>query len=124
MGIDFGSKKIGIALSDDGGKMAFPHDVVPNDNKFLKYVINLIQERGIKEIVIGHSISNDGESNPIHAAVVNFITEITLAVGIPVHLEPEQYTTQQAKHIQGKTEKTDASAAAIILDGFIVKHRT
>lgn len=123
MGIDFGSKKIGIAISDDSGVMAFPHEVVPNDKNFLDYVISLAGERGISEIVIGHSLNNKGESNAIHQAVEDFITDITLQIGIPVHLEPEQYTTQQAAQIQGKTVNTDASAAALILDSFISKQK-
>ena len=124
MGIDFGSKKIGIAITDDSGTMAFPHKVVPNNEQFLKYVESLVGERGIKEIVIGHSLDNDGKPNKIHTAVEEFMMDITLALGIPVHLEPEQYSTQQAKHLQGKNAMTDASAAALILDSFITKHKS
>jgi len=123
MGIDFGSKKIGIAMTDDAGQMAFPHAVVPNDEKFMSYVEQLVSERGIEEIVIGHSLNNQGEDNPIHEQTKEFMTDIALSIGVPVHLEPEQYSTQQAAQIQGKTEKTDASAAAIILDSFITKEK-
>lgn len=121
MGIDFGSKKIGIAFTDDAGLMAFPFKVVPNDEKFFSYIESLISEKGVKEIVIGHSLNNQGEPNKIHSAVEEFINDVTLNIGIPVHLEPEQYSTQQAKQIQGKSELTDASAAALILDSFITK---
>ncbi|MCA9354367.1 MAG: Holliday junction resolvase RuvX [Candidatus Kaiserbacteria bacterium] len=121
MGIDFGSKKIGIALTDDGGTMAFPHEVVPNDANFLKYVEALVAERGVGEIVIGHSLNNDGEPNAIHEAVETFITDVTLHIGIPVHLEPEQYSSQAAARVQGKNAMVDASAAALILDSFITK---
>jgi putative Holliday junction resolvase len=123
MGIDYGSKKIGIALTDDSGVMAFPHAVVPNDAQFLSYVEKLVSERGVAEIVIGHSLNNDGTPNKIHAAVEAFITDVTLHIGIPVHLEPEQYSTQQATQLQGKTDLVDASAAALILDSFITKQK-
>ena len=121
MGIDFGSKKIGIALSDDSGKMAFPHEVVKNDESFIKYVEATVTERGVGEIVIGHSLNNQGESNKIHLAVEEFITDVTLHIGIPVHLEPEQYSTKEASNIQSKSSLTDASAAAIILNSYIAK---
>ncbi len=124
MGIDFGSKKIGVALSDDGGVMAFPHAVVPNDGSFLQYVEKLVAERGVKEIVIGHSLNNDGEPNKIHAAVEEFMMDVTLALGIPVHLEPEQYSSQQAMQEQGRNSMLDASAAALILDSFITKNKS
>lgn len=124
MGIDFGSKKIGIAMTDDAGTMAFPHEVVPNNEHFLSYVKDLVAERGIGEIVIGHSVNNQGEPNKIHELVEEFITDVTLQIGIPVHLEPEQYSTQQAAQIQGKNRQIDASAAALILDSFITKQKS
>lgn len=124
MGIDFGSKKIGIATTDDSGAMAFPYAVVPNNEQFLKYVEALVAERGISEIIIGHSLNNDGQPNQIHAAVEAFMMDVTLSLGIPVHLEPEQYSTKQARNAQGQTAMTDASAAALILDSFITKNKT
>lgn len=123
LGIDFGSKKIGIALTDDGGSMAFPHEVVPNDKNFLNYIERLVSERGVEEIVIGHSLNNQGKPNKIHAAAEEFVTDITLSIGIPVHFQPEQYSTQQAIHTQGRTAQTDAAAAAIILDSYITKQK-
>lgn len=123
IGIDFGSKKIGVAITDDAGQMAFPHAVVLNDGKFMGYIEKLIKEREIKEMVIGHSLNNQGEPNEIHAAVEAFMMDVTLSLGIPVYLEPEQYSTQQAKHIQGNGAMIDASAAALILDSFITKHK-
>jgi putative Holliday junction resolvase len=124
IGIDYGSKKIGIAVTDDSGTMAFPHEVVPNDDNFLKYVETLVEERGVEEIVIGHSLDNQGNPNEVHKLVESFITDITLSVGIPVHLEPEQYSSQQAMQTQGKNLQIDASAAALILDSFINKNKS
>ncbi|MEY3783716.1 MAG: hypothetical protein RLZZ230_38 [Candidatus Parcubacteria bacterium] len=123
MGIDFGTKKIGIALTDDAGRMAFPHEVVPNDGKFLSYIESLVTQRGVAEIVIGHSLNNDGQANPVHKLVEEFMLDITLSIGIPVHLEPEYYSSQQAMQLQGKNKQIDASAAAIILDSFITKQK-
>ena len=124
MGVDFGSKKIGIALTDDSGAMAFPYEVVPNDNKFLSYIEALVHEKKVKEIIVGHSVNNQGQDNPVHALVTEFITDVTLSLGIPVHLEPEFYSTQQATKIQGKSSMTDASAAALILDSYITRQKT
>lgn len=123
MGIDFGSKKIGIALSDEGGMMAFPHIVLPNDAKLFASVVALVHEKKVGEIVIGHSLNKDGTANKIHEHVEAFMLDLTLELGIPVHLEPEQYSTQQAIRIQGKNAQTDAAAAAIILDSFITRKK-
>jgi len=121
MGIDYGKKRVGIAFTDDAGLMAFPHGVLPNDGGLLKAMISLIEEKGVDEIVIGHSLGRDGLPNEIHEKVTELVTDLTLQVGLPVHLEPEQYTTQEAVRFQGRNDKTDASAAAIILNSFITR---
>ena len=123
MGIDYGHKKVGIALSDEGGLMAFPHDVWPNDSELLKKIGSLVEEKDVAEIVIGHSLSKTGEANKIHTQAEALITDLTLHLGLPVHLEPEQYTTQQAIRFQGRNDKTDAAAAAIILDSYITRKK-
>ncbi len=121
MGIDYGKKRVGVAFSDDKGLMAFPHATLPNDAHLLKALTTLIEEKAVGEIVVGLSLGRDGEPNVIHAKVTELMTDLTLAVGLPVHLEPEQYTTQEAIRFQGKTDLTDASAAAIILNSFITR---
>jgi putative Holliday junction resolvase len=119
MGIDFGTKKIGLALSDESGAMAFPHSVIPNDNQLLSTIVTLIEKESVAEVVIGHSLDKSGNENVLHDSVKEFITDLSLAVPVPVHLEPEQFSTQQAKHVQGNHEKLDASAAAIILQSYL-----
>ncbi len=121
MGIDYGSKNVGIALTDEGGQMAFPYGVLPNDKNLQKEIENLIKEKEVSEIVIGHSLGRDGAPNAIHTYVEELMTDLTLAVGIPIHLQPEQYTTQEAIRIQGKNKQVDASAAAIILNSYITQ---
>lgn len=119
LGIDFGTKKVGLALSDETGSMAFPHAVVPNDVSLLSTVERLLEERDVAAVVIGHSVNKDASPNEVQKHIEAFMTDLTLACGVPIHLEPEQYTTQAALRIQGRNRKTDASAAALILDGFL-----
>ncbi len=121
MGIDYGTKRVGIALSDDKGLMAFPHEVWPNDGGLLKRIIALIEEKGVDEIIIGHSLTKDGGPNKVHAAVEELVTDLTLQVGLPVHLEPEQYTTKEAIRFQGRNTETDAAAATIILNSHLMR---
>ncbi|MFM2381447.1 MAG: hypothetical protein RLZZ76_214 [Candidatus Parcubacteria bacterium] len=122
MGIDYGTKRVGVAFSDDKGLMAFPHDTFKNDADLLKTLVSLIEEKGVGEVVIGLSLDREGKPNKVHAQVEELIGDITLQVGVPVHLEPEQYTTQEAIRFQGRNDKTDASAAAIILNSFITRN--
>ena len=121
LGIDYGSKRVGFALTDDKGMMAFPHAVVPNDAQLLKYIEKLVAKEHVGCIVIGHSLNKQGNTNKVHERVEELIQDITLNIGIPVELEPEQYTTQEAIRFQGRTDKTDAAAATIILNSYIMR---
>ncbi len=121
MGIDYGTKRIGIALSDDKGMMAFPHKVLQNDETLLKSIEVLVQKEMVGKIVIGHSLGRDGKPNAVHARIEDFIQDLTLTLGLPIELEPEQYTTQEAIRFQGRGEMTDASAASIILNSYITR---
>ena len=123
MGIDYGTKRVGVALSDDKAMMAFPHTVLPNDGALLKALNAIIEREKVDEIVIGHSLDRKGGTNAIHEKVEEFIQDCTLHFGLPIKLEPEQYTTQEAVRFQGRTALTDASAASIILNSFITRDK-
>ena len=121
MGIDYWTKKLGIALSNEDGTMAFPHGVIKNDKMLLSTLESLISEKNVAEIVVGHSLNADGSDNVVQESIDEFIGELTLRAPLPVHLEPEQYSTQEAIRLQGRNTETDASAATIILNSFLTK---
>ena len=121
MGIDFGTKRVGIALSDEAGLMGFPHVVIENDRTLLEKVLEIIQEHQVKEIVVGHSRTLGGADNPVHRHTQNFIADLEKAVSTKIQLEPEYFSTQEAIRDQGRNDLTDASAAAVILNSYLLK---
>ena len=123
LGIDYGTKKVGLALTDEGGTMAFPHSVIPNDAELQPAIERLIEEERVEEVVIGHSLNLDGQPNPVQEHIEAFITDLTLANPIPIHLEPEQLTSVEASRVTGKNDQTDASAAALILSSYLAKQQ-
>lgn len=127
LGIDFGSKRVGIAVSDDSGKMAFPYSVISNSENLLGEIQKIIEKEKIEGVVIGESKNFKGEPNKIMSAILEFkksLEEQTKETksDFQIHLEPEFMTSQQAEHIQGKTELHDASAATIILQSYLDKN--
>ena len=122
MGIDFGTKKVGIAISDGEGTMAFPKSVVPNDGALLEALADMVQSEGVGVIVMGESFNLEGNPNPVMSDVSKMAALLTSKLGVPVVFEPEVFTTKQAERIQGSTELTDASAAALILQSYIDRH--
>lgn len=120
LGIDYGSKRVGIAFSDENGEFAIPSVVLNNTKNLLKEVLDLAKEKEIKEIVIGESKNYKGEANTILKESLKFKTELEKE-GYIVHLEPEFMTSANAERFQGKNDLIDASAAALILQSFLDK---
>jgi putative holliday junction resolvase len=119
LGIDFGSKRIGLAVSDENGMMAFPHAVILNSKNTLEEIEEIIKKEKIDEIVIGESNNFTGEPNKIMANIKIFAKGLEEKYKIKIHFESEFMTSQQAELIQGKNKMLDASAAAIILQSFL-----
>ena len=67
LGIDYGAKKIGIAISDEEGKFAFPLIIIQNkkSEKSLEEVLNILNEKNISEVVMGESKDLAGRDNQI-----------------------------------------------------------
>jgi putative Holliday junction resolvase len=122
LGIDYGSKRVGTALSDPGRQFAMPLTVINNTKTLLEDVLKLAKENEIKEIVIGESKNYNGQANNILGESLNFKIDLEKA-GFTVFMEPEFMTSTNAERFQGKTDLLDASAAALILQSFLDKER-
>lgn len=120
LGVDYGTKKIGIARSDESGSLAFPVAVVPNDAQH-KTLYELITKEQPDIIVIGESKNLNGTANALTDVITELVTDLTLEFGIPVHTAPEHFTSIEARR-NTKYELADASAAALILQGFLDGH--
>ncbi len=121
LGIDYGKKRVGIALSDDKGLMAFPKAVLPNDNYLMTSVKDLIKAHEVGTVVVGESKDYAMKDNAIMAKARQFVDELKRDLDIVVEYEPELLTSHQAAHFQGKTAMIDAAAASIILQSYIDK---
>lgn len=128
LGIDYGTKRVGIALSDDEGRLAFPHSALPQGKNLTAAIGEICKKENVETIIIGESCDFKGKENPIMPAVRAMKTALERETELPVHLEPEMLTTRQARRAPAKQVKTrkpqkrdtvDASAAAIILQSYI-----
>jgi len=118
MAIDYGTKRVGIALSDDSQGFALPYAVWANDRELLNKVLELKEKEDVGTIVMGESKNLDGRPNKIQTEIAKFKAKLE-EKGIGVIFQPEIFTTVEARRDQGQTKMTDASAAALILKSFI-----
>ena len=119
LGIDYGAKRVGIALSDDGGSIAFAKAVLSSGPELLGEIGKLCDSEKVEGVVIGESKNFAQEENSIMKDVHKLKAKIEETTKLPVYFEPELMTSMEAQHIQGQNNMNDASAAAIILQSFI-----
>ncbi len=133
LGIDYGSKRVGIAISDEDGIMAFPYKIIPNNMEFLDAIHNICGIEEIGAIVLGESNDLSGKPNKIMGSIEEFKRNIEAELDIPVYFQKEFMTTIEARGRGGKEinnakkvgkenkAAADASAAALILQRFLDK---
>ncbi|MBI3634553.1 MAG: Holliday junction resolvase RuvX [Candidatus Yonathbacteria bacterium] len=119
LGIDYGTKRVGVAISDEGGTLAFPYAILDNGKGLVGEIKNICAHESVGAIVVGESLDYKGKPNPIMTKTNTFIKEIKEIINIPIILEREFLTTQQARFFQTERKRVDDSAAAIILQSYL-----
>ena len=132
LGIDYGSKRVGLALSDEAGMMGFPHAIVANTPRLVDELCALIAKENVGAVVIGESRTLQGGENAIAKEARSLGSFITEHAGTPVFYESEVFTSAHARRAPKKEVKSrapksrapvDASAAALILTGYLTRQR-
>lgn len=121
LGIDFGEKRVGIAVSDEEGKFAFPNVVLANDQNLMKNIMDVCMKNTVEVVVMGESRDYQGQINNIMWKIQGFKKQLE-TIGFKVVYEPEFMTSVQASQVTGKNDMSDASAAAIILQSYLDKN--
>jgi putative Holliday junction resolvase len=133
LGIDYGAKNIGLAISDEDGRIAFPLKNIKNNLETIDNIHNICGENNIEGIILGESLDKDGNKNKIMGSIEAFKKNIESDLDIPVYFEKEFMTSLFssqglnkdifiAKKIKKeKIEKDDSKAASLILQRFLDK---
>ena len=131
LGIDYGSKRVGLALSDVEGRIAFPYKIISNNLEFLDTIHNICGVEEISAIVLGESKDLSGKPNKIMGSIEELKRNLEADLDLPIYFEKEFMTTIKARGRAGKEvndarkvkkekkESADASAAALILQRFL-----
>ena len=148
LGIDYGTKRIGVAISDENGTLAFPKEILMNDSNTMKKLGQIIEKENIGEFVMGESVDFSGKLNALSARIEVFILELKKRFKLPVHKQKEFLTSVEARRYENlggqtknsknskrglnlsqahskvkqiKSGRADASAAALILQRYLDK---
>lgn len=134
LGIDFGSKRVGIAVSDEAGTLAFPKTVLKNDKSLASVIKKICADEKADALVVGESLNLKGEPNKLQKEISIFKKELENELKVPVYFQKEFMTSIEARRPKEgkkifsarklpkeKAIKTDASAAALILQRYLDK---
>lgn len=133
LGLDVGSKNVGLALSDKGHIIATPYYVLERLGwkKDLPYLINLIHAQDVVACVVGWPINMDGSIGERCAYVMEFYEKMQEAIDIPVLFWDERLSTIAAERVlleadmsrKRRSEVVDKMAASYILQGVLDRLR-
>jgi len=129
LGVDFGLKRIGIAVSDPLQIFAYPLITIANDKSFWDNFEKTIRSYNLKAIILGYPLRENGEKSETTLLVEKFESTLNKKFNIPVFRVDERYTSGIAQDIiiqsvvskkkrqdKGRIDKT---AASIILQDFL-----
>ena len=130
VGVDYGTKRVGLAISDALGLTARPLAVVPR-SAVIGEVVNLVKEQDVGTIVVGLPTGLSGDEGTSASEARKLADELGLATGVDVVLRDERYTSRMAEKAlvdsgmkrRKRRESVDKFAAAIILQDFLDSNR-
>jgi len=134
LALDVGSKRIGIAVSDELGLTAQPVLTLErrrNLREDLRSIARLSRRYGVMGIVVGNPLTLSGEMSAQAAKAQAFAAELGELTGLPIHLWDERLTTHEAHRLlyeagrarQDHRRVVDQVAATLILQSFLDRHR-
>ncbi|HHX77876.1 MAG TPA: Holliday junction resolvase RuvX [Firmicutes bacterium] len=132
MSLDYGDKRIGVAVSDEQGSIAGPLTVIQRESmkKDLQRINELVETYGVARLVVGLPLNMDGSRGETAAKVEKFVNRLKGRVKVPVVYWDERLTSKIAANTlreanARKTRETgtlDKMAAVIILQSYLDQH--
>ena len=129
MGIDYGVRKIGVAISDPLKIISYPYKTidVKKTPDYISEIKKIVDEKKIESIVVGYPITLSGNSSAQTKITQNFIDKIASVLNISIYKCDERLSSQEAKRylreqnikIGHNKEKVDQMSASLILRQFL-----
>jgi putative holliday junction resolvase len=132
LAVDPGKVRVGLALSDEGGRLATPHSTLAAGARLADRIADVAQEAGAGSVIVGLPRRLDGSEGPEAEAARALADEIAAASGLAVELWDERFTSSMAesalrssrpkrgrKVATARREATDRVAAAVLLQSYL-----
>ncbi len=133
LGIDYGERRIGIAISDPSLTIAQPFTTITWQSKkdLMNKLREIVQEYDVERVVIGLPLTMGGRNSQKTVEVRNFVEKLTKIISVPIVFQDERLTTKQAyltmrqggKKPSRNKEKVDQLAAQFILQSYLDREK-
>jgi putative holliday junction resolvase len=120
LGIDYGSKRVGLAISDESQTLARELTIL-SPKEFRQQIAELVANEGIERIVIGLPLNMSGEETQTTRNVQEFSDELQQKLSIPIEFMDERLSSVMAENLPGGRKNVDSLAAQIILQNYLDK---
>jgi putative holliday junction resolvase len=123
LGIDYGTKRIGLAIADKKLKFVRPLAIIANDKNTVLNISEYISSYAVSEVVLGLPRNLDGEETDQSVHTREFANRLASSLNISIHLQDESLTTVKATEgvntRSNQKQPIDSFAAAIILEDYL-----
>jgi putative holliday junction resolvase len=131
LGLDYGEKRLGVAVSDPDGIIAMAHSVFDRDGgsgkALIEEIVRICRETGVEKVVVGLPINMNGTKGPMAEKIEAFAGKLATAVGLAVEKWDERLSTSMAERTlleadmsRSKRKKVrDKMSAQVILQGYL-----
>lgn len=131
LGIDYGTRRIGLAMSDAGETLAFPLTVVEGERDLHRELERLLAEESVERIVVGLPLNMNGTIGPKAREALAFKARLEKRYGLPVDTSDERLSTVQADDLlreaglsfSKRAKRVDKVAAQILLQAYLDRRR-
>ncbi len=134
LSIDYGTKRIGLALSDPLKTFAYPYKTVLNNSKILAELKKIISDKNIEKIILGFPLKEDGTETVLTKEISEFKSRLEKIFPFEILFRDERYSSsiaaEQIKESVTKKSKRkqksliDSGAAAVILQDYLDEKRS
>jgi putative Holliday junction resolvase len=115
LGIDFGTRRIGLAFGDDlGVATPLPALIDADPNKRWSALLDIAKQRRATDLVLGHPLNMDDSEGPKAKEAVALAARLKVQLGIPVHLIDERLTSYEAEETIAKSKRREVRASGLI----------
>jgi putative holliday junction resolvase len=122
LAIDFGTKRIGLALSEETQTLAREFGIL-SPKEFWRKLAGILAEEEVERILIGLPLNMSGEETGKTKEAKAFAKQVESKVDIPVELVDERLSSQMAQTISGSSQNIDSLAAQIFLQNYLDKNK-